>query len=207
MDKENTLTQSEAKEAFASLDYHTATASEVDKLLSQFNLDPNTPDNVGETPLIQALWAGNVEIAALLLDKGADMDARALCGHTPLMICVRKGLLDMMKLLVSKGSNIRQLSPCNRETLIATAVWAHQPTLVKWLADAGVDINTPDNLGWTPLMLAAFQGSENMAKLLLFLGADNSLRQQNGWTAEDIARFRNHPEVAALLARAQPRRP
>lgn len=43
---------------------------------------------------------------------------------------------------------------------------------------SGVDVNSRHSLGWTPLMVAAVNGSYDAVKVLLELGADPDLREE-----------------------------
>jgi len=63
----------------------------------------NAPDSLGNTPLF---GAEKVEIARLLLDHGATLDARNWTGDTPLMNAVRDSRLAMVKFLIERGANV-----------------------------------------------------------------------------------------------------
>lgn len=64
----------------------------------------NLPDTfMGRTPLA---WADKVEIARLLLDRGATVDSRDMTGQTPLMNAVLEGNVDIVKLLIERGANV-----------------------------------------------------------------------------------------------------
>jgi hypothetical protein len=47
----------------------------------------------GDTPLICAAQNGHTEIAALLLEKGADKDAKTLVGHCRRRPCVHMWMM------------------------------------------------------------------------------------------------------------------
>ena len=72
-----------------------ASLGEVDRLAALLDADPETitdvrkvePSIVG-TPLHGAVAHGHVDVVALLLDRGADVDARADAGQTPLHLAV-----------------------------------------------------------------------------------------------------------------------
>jgi len=103
-------------------------------LLASPALKIDAPNVVGETPLMMAAMMGrldwtkkliergakvqkpgwapvhyaatgpNTEVLALLLDRGADINARAPDMSTPLMMAVRFGPEDSVKLLVARGA-------------------------------------------------------------------------------------------------------
>ena len=73
-------------------------------------------DNRGFTALMMASQAGHVEIVRLLLNKGADVDARINeDGLTALIIASRFGHPDVVKLLLDKGVNTKDKNAALRE--------------------------------------------------------------------------------------------
>ena len=67
------------------------------KLLLDNGADPNPP---GWAPLQYSMISGSKEIAALLIAKGANVDARAPNGQTALMLAVKQGKIELVQLLV-----------------------------------------------------------------------------------------------------------
>jgi ankyrin repeat protein len=55
-------------------------------------------------PLHSAVAAGRIEVAALLLEAGADPNARQRGGFTPLMAAEQLGLPDLAELLIRHGA-------------------------------------------------------------------------------------------------------
>ncbi len=67
-------------------------------------------DSCGKTPLMYALEAGDIESARVLIDAGADVNARDYCGRTPLVyaaMSVSSGwdYKSMAKLLTEHGAD------------------------------------------------------------------------------------------------------
>ena len=54
------------------------------------------------------------------------------------------------------------------------------------LAEAGLDINARENNGFTPLMLAAMRGNNEVVQMLLTLGARADLKNADGVTAQEL---------------------
>ena len=59
----------------------------------------------GETPLLEAVWNGQFEVARYLLEQGADRDKANNGGYTPLHITASKGHLEIAMLLMSYGAD------------------------------------------------------------------------------------------------------
>ena len=71
------------------------------------------------------------------------------------------------------------------------------------LVDGGADIDKTNDLGETPLMVAAFKGYSGVVRRLLALGADHAVAG-TGWncegkTALEMAEGSFHEETAAVL--------
>ena len=70
--------------------------------------DVNQRDALGATPLHDAAWNGNREIALYLLEHGANVKARhAEGGSVPIAYAVIKNDLAMVELLLSHGADVR----------------------------------------------------------------------------------------------------
>src|SRR5579864_5699698 len=70
---------------------------------------------------------------------------------------------------------------------------------VRLFIEAGMDVNKPESSGYTPLMIAAWNGNSDAAKLLLEKGAALNAALADGRTALQVANERQHADVAKLL--------
>lgn len=59
----------------------------------------------GVTPLHVAAAHGYDEIAALLIERGADVDARDRLGNTPLILAAQEGQTDLARRLLAAGAD------------------------------------------------------------------------------------------------------
>ena len=72
----------------------------------------------------------------------------------------------------------------------------------------GADVNACNNLGLTPLMMAAYHGQTDMVKFLVEHGADINAVDNGGLTAAMLAEDSDHAEVVrTLVALGVKRRP
>ncbi len=71
--------------------------------------------------------------------------------------------------------------------------------MLKFLLDAGADVNVSNQSGSTPLHYAAFLGELECATLLQQAGANLGARNSDGKTPAQWAAFHGNKEMAKLL--------
>ena len=126
----------------------------------------------GETPLHIAARRGHREIAALLIERGADVDVRCRTyrdrwGQTPLGAAAYAGQLGIMKLLLDEGADIEIPRDDGRTPLMAGVRHA---AVVELLLARGANVNAADEDGITAIALAATRYPQT-ADVLLEHGA------------------------------------
>ncbi|OBT87261.1 hypothetical protein VE02_02946 [Pseudogymnoascus sp. 03VT05] len=125
----------------------------------------------GRTPLVIAAKNGDVEIAKLLLDNKADVEARDGDLHTPLIVSVNNNDIDMATLLLYNKADAGARFGKDQVPM-TTAVWNRNEAMVKLLLDNKVDIEAKGVDGQTPLITAIRADSAAMVKFLLDNKAD-----------------------------------
>ena len=89
----------------------------VDYLL-EHGVDVNTRAPNGESPLGAAAAAGQMEVARLLLARGARLDSRTLITlNTPLIEAAQMNRTEMVKLLLDHGANLNAKDVMDRTAL------------------------------------------------------------------------------------------
>ena len=92
-------------------------------------------DNLANTPLIEAVRAGEVNTVKELIDGGADVNEAGEQGWTPLNWAAGKGNLELVTLLVDKGADVFKVGRDQR-TPQMIALAAGRADVVRYLRDA-----------------------------------------------------------------------
>ncbi len=169
-------------------------------LLMQGN-DPNSANEKNLPLLIVACQQGYLEIAKLLLEKGASTAAKNQLGETALMKSVWNGNKKMVLLLLEHGADVNQRNTDGCSSLLYAGITGHYE-LAEILLDHGANPNLSDNDGKTPLMAAAWNGHINIVDLLLKKHVDLNRMDKSHWTALMFAGFQGHKKIFDLLTTA-----
>lgn len=145
---------------------------------SPSSLDRLSSDSI---PLHQAIRNSNVDTAALLLDFGADIDARDESGRTALFDTLNIPDIRGAALLLKNGIDI---SSCDLKgnNVLHEAARKGAVEHASRFVDRGIDVRIPNNEGLTPLHLASRYGHLEIAMLLLRKGAAVNDCDSMGWT-------------------------
>lgn len=126
-----------------------------------------------------------LQIADLLIEKGAIIDAPDSKGHMCLQYAIKNGSTDIVKLLLEKGANTKVeyygltifelsvisrnlntikevISKCGYDTdtdILCSVSSPEDFIIVKYLLDLGIDVNARNMIGETPLHRAIISGS------------------------------------------------
>ncbi len=114
---------------------------------------------------------GNVKITKLLIDNGADVNAKNLMG-TPLQRAISNKNVEIAELLVESGAKLQEFSFGNTELHLAAIKGRadHVPLLVKY----GTDVDVQNEIGRTPLYYASMHGHRKTVEALIAAGADKN---------------------------------
>jgi ankyrin repeat protein len=160
------------------------------------------------TALHWAAYHGAAELAAALLDAGANPDVVNDFGSMPLIEAVNVLDAELVGLLLARGADPNAANG-DGETVLMTAVRAGDADLVKTLLDHGADVNAKERWrGQTALMWAADEADAEIMRLLLDAGAAPDVRAAwNDWerqvTSEPRAQYRPTGGMTALLYAAR----
>jgi hypothetical protein len=152
-----------------------------------------------ETPMHAAADAGHANIISLLIEHGADMEARStsINGGTPLDLAARGRRLEVGQCLLDRGANINARNRRLRTPLIY-AVLVRHVEFVRMLLERGATIDAQSISGTTALSHAAARGDTQAVRLLLEHGADINVCDNKGRTASQVT---TEQEIVELLSR------
>lgn len=126
----------------------------------------NTKDSNHNNALLTAVGYGYMDIAILLLDRGAQIndvfDANEL---TPLMLAIQQMHYALAEILVKRGADVNERGK-NGETALFLAVKKNRLELVRTLIAHGADIQIRDQKGNTPRDFAVQRKYAEIARML-----------------------------------------
>jgi ankyrin repeat protein len=175
------------------------------KVLLAAGADAKVKNSFDATALMWGIT--NLEKVRLLVDAGADVNARSKQGMTPLLIAASNaGSIEIVRLLLAKGADVNSKRDSGAPTAAAVtpdpsdplakrrrhsggeggytplvaAASANDLEMVRLFVEKGVDVNAESRRGDTALHFAAGAGNLAMVKLLLTKGANvNAATQES----------------------------
>nr|XP_043877109.1 ankyrin-2b isoform X24 [Solea senegalensis] len=152
----------------------------------------------GFTPLHIAAHYGNVNVATLLLNRGAAVDFTARNGITPLHVASKRGNTNMVRLLLDRGSQIDAKTRDGLTPLHCAARSGHD-TAVELLLERGAPLLARTKNGLSPLHMAAQGDHVECVKHLLQHKAPVDDVTLDYLTALHVAAHCGHYRVTKLL--------
>jgi ankyrin repeat protein len=165
------------------------------QLCLDLGCDPNETDSRGVTLLADAAATGDVDRVKILLDARANPNGNRIVVPSrlknppfdedspfsfriPLHNAVEANEIKMVHLLIVAGADIRALDNGRRTALFNV----QSSEVAQVLVDAGLDVETQDCLGWSPLVAAIMDGSLEGVRALLSVGANVNGTHDRGFT-------------------------
>ncbi|WP_299122974.1 ankyrin repeat domain-containing protein [uncultured Winogradskyella sp.] len=191
-------------------------ADDIEKVRNLLNtidpncIDPNPGYNTDESngnywryqkaksPLFAVARTGNLEIAKLLVSKGADVKLNVKGDGTALITAAEYGHLELVKYLVSKGADINRKFPNQGNAFIA-ASGSGNLDIMKYLVSKDADINHYSPNQGNALIAAAHSDNTEAVKYLVEKGMDINFISPNQGTPLIAASNNGHLTVVTHL--------
>ncbi|XP_071600210.1 ankyrin-2 isoform X44 [Heliangelus exortis] len=158
----------------------------------------NRTTESGFTPLHIAAHYGNINVATLLLNRGAAVDFTARNGITPLHVASKRGNTNMVKLLLDRGGQIDAKTRDGLTPLHCAARSGHDQ-VVELLLERGAPLLARTKNGLSPLHMAAQGDHVECVKHLLQHKAPVDDVTLDYLTALHVAAHCGHYRVTKLL--------
>jgi ankyrin repeat protein len=165
----------------------------------------------GRTPLVFAVQRGRVDVAEVLIQRGADVEATHGDGWTALHDAVDRVNTDeaaaLVRLLIRSGADVMARTTLMGHTALMWAVymrtraWGRTPVVVELLLEQmrGRGLEWRDSMGKTALQRACERGDLEKVRVLLYHGADYGAADERGRTPRMVVASGRSPHRAAII--------
>jgi ankyrin repeat protein len=168
------------------------------KILARDITQLNAPRDDNRTPLYCAADLGYRNVACVLLEHNADINASSHYFGTPLCNASRNGHIGIVRLLLKHNADINASSR-HSGTPLCNASENGYIEIVHLLLDHNADINASGDYSGTPLCNASGSGHIEIVHLLLDHNADINASSENYGTPLCNASENGHIEIVHLL--------
>jgi ankyrin repeat protein len=169
---------------------------------SLLDTDPamvSSKDKDDQNSLYTAAEQGNKAVVVVLLEKGADVNARGGHYHNALQAASARGHEQTVKMLLDKGANVNEQGGEYGNALQAASARGHEQ-VVKTLLDKGANVKNAQGGEYCDALLAASAGGhEQVVKTLLDKGAKVNAQGGLYSNALQTASAGGHEQVVKTL--------
>ena len=187
----------DAKFAAALVAVRSADTRAVEKLLAEGRGLVKGGDQANSTLLHHAAGFAPLPTVRLLLDKGADVNARNRRSSTPLHWAISDEA--KVRLLLDRGAAINAKQVDGRTALFQAASLGNGNSILRLLLERGADPGLTTAIGQTPLMAAAARGDVEAMRLLIDKNANVDARNGAGATALMSAAISGNPRAVQMM--------
>lgn len=170
----------------------------VKTFINENSLLVNVKDNQNNSPLHIAAVKGYKEIAKLLIEKGANLEAKNMYGNTPLLDASRIGSANMIRFLIESGANINALDKYGT-SIIARVSRRGFKDIVNLLIEKDVVIPAGEEKRKELLINSLSRGLIKLFMTLNRRGVDLNIKDDNGGSLLHSAVSGGLEEIIKLL--------
>jgi ankyrin repeat protein len=185
-----------------SQDIYTAVAEGNVELTRQFLekdpglLNKKNPDLL--TPMNLAAERGQLEVAALLLQMGADPTIGDRENSQPIHLAAISGSIPIVDLLLEKGVDV-DTRDINQMTPLLFAASRSQVEMSIHLVERGADVKAKSITGLTAMHMASITGKMDLVRMLVSHGARINVASDQGFTPLHSAASYGRTEMVKYL--------
>lgn len=158
--------------------------------------DINSLNIDGQTPLHESAINGRIIISQLLLKNGAEINKKNKDNQTALDVALLNGRTQLADVLIDKFS---AGFDATRSLFDIVNQHVHDRDVIRFLVRRGARINSHDENGDTPLIIAVKNGKRLVAKHLIDSKADVNVSSKDGVTPLATAKQINNQDLVSLL--------
>ncbi len=140
-------------------------------------------------------------IVRILVDAGADVNARDKDDDPLLYTAVREDEPEIVQILLDAGADVNARNSSD-DPLLYTAVYWGYSEIVRILVDAGADVNARNSSDDPLLYTAVYWGYSEIVRILVDAGADVNARNNSGDPLLYTAVREDEPEIVRILVDA-----
>src|SRR6266404_6885421 len=173
---------------------------QVERLIKKKPRNINSQAGSQGTPFHATVYNGHLEVAKLLSKHGADVNAVTVrTKRTPFLLASYRGHFAIAKWLIDCGADVDCQDWNGSTPLHATATNGHSGIVRLLLLAQNVKVNSRNNDGYTPLLLASQYGHIDVVQLLLDHNADPNVHRDDGRTPLHFAAQHGHLVISQKL--------
>ena len=180
--------------------FHEVSSELFNYILDQSDTLVNSQETGGWTPLVIAASKGNLRLVRILLDRGADVNAKTYTDQTALYVSAHNGFINVVNMLLDHGANAKIRMKKSYESAAFAAITSGHLHILQRLIEYDLELlRLPTVSGATILHAAAQIGHESSVEMLLKKGAQVDVKKKDGTTALSCASALGHVHIVKLL--------
>ncbi|TQD88391.1 hypothetical protein C1H46_026050 [Malus baccata] len=187
-------------------DVYTAAAyGDLEKLQRLHGGDVNATDHTGQTALHWSAVRGAIQVAELLLQEGARVNAADMYGYQATHVAAQYGQTAFLYHVVSKWNADPDVPDNDGRSPLHWAAYKGFADCIRLLLFLDAYKGRQDKEGCTPLHWAAIRGNLEACTVLVQAGKKEDLMvtDNTGLTPAQLAADKNHRQVAFFLGNAR----
>ncbi|KAF3906944.1 hypothetical protein AA313_de0207952 [Arthrobotrys entomopaga] len=155
------------------------------------------PEKMPEIPFV--VHEGLLSAVTMLVDNGADMEAKDWNGRTALLWAAEDGHEATVRFLIDNGADLNAKDRYYDRTPFIWAAENGHEAIVRYLVDMGMDIEVKCRLGRTALTWAAKMDQLAVVRFLVDKGANTKVKDRLNETPLQLAAFYRSEAVVSFL--------